>query len=96
MSMERSTALWEKRIMNKELDNFYRIIFATMKDGTEEELNRSMIYAYNKTLASKMRQEGFKFRPVFRENRNERTLNKCDYGMSIDITGKHLLIQISL
>lgn len=91
-----STNLWIERVKYRDLDSFYRVVFATMKESTDEELNRSMIYAYQKVLATKMRHEGFKFRPVFRINRNEGSLNKCDYGMSLDITGKHLQIEINL
>ena len=91
-----STELWRKRQMDPGLDSFCRKIFATMKADTPEELYRSMIYAYKKTVATKMRREGFMFRPVFRLNRNERTLNKCDYDMSLDITGKHLKLEITI
>ena len=69
-----------------------------MKADTPEELHRSMIYAYKKTLATKMWREGFKFRPAFRANNEDyrHTLNKCDYQMEINITGKRLELEITL
>ena len=88
--------LWLARLQNKELDSFYRLVFATMKADTPDERYRSLIYVYKKTIATKMRREGFKFRPVFRLNRNEPTKNKCDYDMSLDITGKHLKLEITI
>ena len=91
-----STELWARRQMNPGLDNLCRQIFATMKADTPEELYKSMIYVYKKTLATKMRREGFKFRPVFREERNEPTRNKSDYELSLDIIGKALKVEITL
>jgi len=91
-----STELWRKRQMNPGLDNLCRQLFANMKVDTPEELYRSMVYVYKKTLVAKMRHEGFKFRPVFRENRNEPTINKCDYELALDIIGKHLKVEITL
>ena len=88
--------LWLARIQNKELDNFYRLVFATMRADTPEERQRSMIYAYKKTIATKMRHEGFRFRPVFRENRNEPTRKKVDYELEVVITKQDLKIEITL
>lgn len=91
-----STELWRKRQMNPGLDNLCRQLFANMKADTPEELYRSMVYVYKKTLATKMRREGFKFKPVFRENRNEPTRNKSDYELEVVITKQDLKIEITL
>jgi len=67
-----------------------------MNVDTPAERHRAMIYAYKKTIATTMRRNGFWFRPVFRENRNEPTRNKCDYELSVDITNNQLKIEITL
>lgn len=91
-----STELWRKRQMNPGLDNLCRQLFANMKADTPEELYRSMVYVYKKTLATKMRREGFKFKPIFRESRNEPTRNKSDYELALDIIGNQLKVEITL
>lgn len=94
MKSHGSTALWAKRQMNPGLDKFCRTLFALMKTDTPEELHRSLVYVYKKTLAAKMRREGFWFKPIFKEN--EPIQKKADYELSVDIIEKHLKVEITL
>jgi hypothetical protein len=61
-----------------------------------EELNKAMLYAYRKTVASKMRRSGFKFMPVLKHDDNPITLRKVDYELLLNLSDKKLQIELTI
>jgi len=91
-----STELWARRQMNPGLDSLCRQIFANMKADTPEELNRALLYVCEKKIATKMRREGFTFRPVFKDTAHTVNVKKLDYKLLITVLQKQLKIEITL
>lgn len=87
---------YHKRIANKELDNFCRLLYASMRKNTMEEYIEKLQYVYKKAIAEKMRKQGFKFRPVLRQNKYGRSLNKCDYELEVVIIDKKACITVEI
>jgi hypothetical protein len=71
---------------------FHRHVRSAVDQDPESKLE----YAYKNHIASKMRTEGFRFRPVFRDNKKEPSHNRCDYKWSVDVKDKQLKIEILL
>ena len=87
------------RMRDRHLDNFWRLVWASMNDNTMDEKNKSIRYAYRKTIASKMRREGFKFYPVLKnedQENLERIKKLCDYHFTLEITGGTLKLGVYL
>lgn len=87
---------YQDRLKNKDLDSFCRLLYASMRNNTMEEYIDKLQYVFKKTIAEKMCKQGFKFRPVLRQNKYGPNLNKCDYKLDITIINKKALIIIEL
>lgn len=71
---------------------FHEHVQAAVDQDPESKLE----YAYKNHTASKMRAEGFRFRPVFRDNKKEPSHNRCDYNWYVNVKDKRLKIEILL
>ena len=87
---------YQDRLKNKDLDSFCRLLYASMRNNTMEEYIEKLQYVFKKTIAEKMRKQGFKFRPVLRYNKYGPSLNKCDYKLDCTVEDKKLKISIEL
>ena len=85
---------YHRRLGNKELDSFCRLLYASMRNNTMEEYIDKLQYVFKKTIAEKMRKQGFKFRPVLRQNKYGPSLNKCDYELEVVVVDKKIRVEV--
>lgn len=64
--------------------------------ATDQTLESRVIYGYKNHIASWMREETFKFIPVFRDNLKTPSHRRCDYKLSVNIDNRNMSITIEI
>lgn len=62
--------------------------------AVDQDMDSKVEYACRQHIANLMRRTGFRFRPVFRDNKKQPSHNRCDYTWKVSVVNRHLKVEI--